>query len=897
MKNCDIIIPVFNAFDYLKKCVESVLIHTDLHINRLIIIDDRSTDERIIPFVEDLILGNTKNIIFIKNKENLGFIKTVNIGMRYSCNDILLLNSDTEVTKNWLDKIQKCAYLKERIATVTPLSNDAGIVSVPVFNKANQIPVGYNLDEYQSFIENISYKEYPEIPTGVGFCLYIKREALDVVGFFDEESYGKAYGEEEDFCYRCLSHGYRHVLCDDVIIFHKSSQSLSGYYQETLKERQKILEEKYPVYKSNAARWMIYHPLNYINKNINFNLCIKNGKINILIIIHIWDMQLEDNKLIGGTSLHVSDLIQELRDRYNFYILVPINGIYRLYCYWEAGNESIDIYSSFSQCYTTGFFDLEYSRMLKKIIKTYKINIIHIHHMIGHFFDMVDILKTEKVSLYITLHDYFSLCPRINKINNENKYCGYSGDNECNHCLKSYYNNHYNIVGIEQITAWRNVWSLLFSLADKIIVPSEAAKSEIIKNYEHLTIDVVEHGINNNRNIEELDIDTDKEFHIVFIGGISVIKGKTIIEELIKYTYQFIDNIYFHLFGYIDSDILEAGYKHFIYHGEYNRDELNVLFKRNNIKLVCIFSTWPETFCYTFAESIANNIPVLAIDYGAVGRRIKENNLGWLIKDDISASNIYKMIKNIFNDKRGYRIVSRSVLNYKIKNLQEMGNEYDKLYSVSEHDRNRNSQIEEIKIFTKENYLFNTTLLSRIDQINALNYPERVMTWFPRKIIGLIRCYADNGIKYTIKLLLKKTLKKILKYKKITECSLSENIQIYDIVVEKLKFNELTLRCGRTDPQIVFTFEKPLSRLNGDFFVEIKYRNTLAGNLKLYYNYSVGFDEKNSSGNIYIETATKRTTILIPIKGWQYGLFLTAIRIDPPDSTEFTIKSIKVLRK
>jgi GT2 family glycosyltransferase len=222
MKNCDIIIPVFNAFDYFRKCVKSVLMHTNLQTNRLIIIDDKSTDDRIVPFIEDFILQNKQNVIFIKNKENSGFIKTVNIGMKYSCNDVLLLNSDTEVPKSWLDKIQKCAYSKERIATVTPLSNDAGIISVPKFFAPNQIPLGYNLNEYQSLIEKISYKDYPEIPTGVGFCLYIKREALDAVGFFDEESYGKAYGEEEDFCYRCLRHGYRHILCDDVIVYHKS---------------------------------------------------------------------------------------------------------------------------------------------------------------------------------------------------------------------------------------------------------------------------------------------------------------------------------------------------------------------------------------------------------------------------------------------------------------------------------------------------------------------------------------------------------------------------------------------------------------------------------------------------------------------------------------------------
>ena len=892
MKNCDIIIPVFNAFDCLEKCVESVLIHTNLQTNRLIIIDDRSTDERIIPFVEDLILGNTKNIIFIKNKENLGFIKTVNIGMRYSRNDVLLLNSDTEVTKNWLDKIQKCAYCKERIATVTPLSNDAGIVTVPVPFKANQIPAGYNLHEYQSLIENISYKEYPEIPSGVGFCLYIKREALDAVGYFDEESYGKAYGEEEDFCYRCLSHGYRHILCDDVLIFHKSSQSLSGLYQETLSIRQKTLKEKYPLYKSNSAKWSDNQPLNYINKNINFNLCVNNGKSNILILIHLWETQIGNDKLIGGTTLHVSDLINELKDKYNFYVFAPSNGneVHRLWCYWENGEESIDIYSIVSQCYSNRFFDLEYSRIFKKIIEIFNIDIVHIHHMIGHFFDIVDVLKAKKIGLYITLHDYFSVCPRINKFNYENRYCGYPDDNECDLCLTSYSNNYFNIAGIERITAWRNAWNLLFSLANKIIVPSETAKSEIGKNYKHLAIDVVEHGLPGNYHKEKLDIDKDKEFHVAFIGGISLIKGKTVIEELIKYSHQFNDNIYFHLFGYIDSDILETGYKHFIYHGKYDRSELNVLFKRNGIKLICIFSLWPETFCYTLAESITNNIPVLAIDYGAVGKRVKENNLGWLIKCDAGVSDIYGTIKNIFNDKQGYAMVSSSISDYKLKNLEEMCSDYDKMYSAHKNDKNRDNHVEEIKIFIKESCLYSVIMSSKIAKLNSQLTKEKE----PVNDSYSLR----NSIKYTLKLLVKKILRKIFKYKQLAKCSLSKNIQVNDIDVKKKLFYGLFFRCGKTDPQFLFPLTKPLLiKNNCELFIEIRYCNTVTGYLKVYFDYGDGFSEENSSGNIYIDTASKTTKKLIAVKGGQYGLRLTAIRTDPPDNSEFLLKSLKLIKK
>jgi GT2 family glycosyltransferase len=710
MKNCDIIIPVFNAFECLQNCFESVLNYTDLFNNRLIIIDDKSTDKRVIPYIESFLLNKERNITFIKNEKNLGFIKAINIGMKYSDNDVLLLNSDTEVTKNWLEKIQSCAYTKEKVATVTPLLNDAGIVSVPIFANANKIPDGYNLDEYQALIDSISYKEYPEIPFGVGLCLYIKREALDAVGFFDEESYGIAYGEEEDFCYRCLGHGYRHILCDDVIIFHKSSQSLSGYWQQIFEDRKETLTEKYPLYKSNAVKWFYQRPLNYINKNINYNICINNGRSNILIIIHYWNTQFGNDKLIGGTTLHVFDIIKKLRKKYNFHILTPINGMYRIYSYWENGEESIDIISFFSQFFTIGFFDPNYSMMLKKIIDIFKIDIIHIHHMIFHYFDLVDIIKNKKSKLFISLHDYFSICPRINKLTEDNVYCGYPETAECNICISSFNCEYYRLKGNNNISAWKSVWNLLLSSADKIIVPSEATKKEISEIYKNLQINIIEHGVDFVNNKKELDISTDKEFHIAFIGIITYIKGKKIIEELIKYSYQFNDGIYFHLFGYIDSFICENNYSHFIYHGEYNRNELNNLIRINNIKLVCLFSICPETYSYILTESVSMGTPVLAIDLGAIGQRVRENNLGWLIKNGTDISEIYKKIKNIFADKNGYKDVIKSILNYKIKNLDDMCDEYDKIYSSYKVDKNENRHTEKLKEFIKENYLPSITI-------------------------------------------------------------------------------------------------------------------------------------------------------------------------------------------
>jgi len=786
MKNCDIIIPVYNAFDFFKKCVESVLKNTDLQNNRLIIIDDKSTDKRIVPFVESCINKREKNIVLIKNEDNLGFIKTVNIGMKLSDNDVLLLNSDTEVTEDWLIKLQRCAYGTEDVATVTPLSNNGTIASIPLFAKVNEIPLGYSLKKYQSLIDKISYKEYPEIPTGVGFCLFIKREALDNIGLFDEESYGIGYGEEEDFCYRCLNYGYKHILCDDVIVYHKSEQSFLDHYKKISDQRMMLLNAKYPFYKGKTDRWCDDYPLKYINKNINYSLCLNNSKANILVLVHAWEEHPYDYKNIGGTTLHAYDLIKGLTAKYNFHVLAPYNGVYRLCSYWETGEESVIIYSTISDCYFNNFYNAEYSKILKDIIQIFNIDIIHIQHMMGHYFDILNILSEKKNALLITLHDLYSVCPRVSKVSYENEYCVHPNEEKCSYCLSKngdmFIDSKFKKT--ENIGVWKKLWNRLFSYADRVIVPSEAERELIIAEYKHLNIDIIEHGIEIVKK-QVLNIDSDTEFNVAFLGSISRIKGKKIVEELIQYSDSFNDNIHFHLFGLIYSYMFLQTHKNFTYHGLYYRNDLGKLFKDNNIKLVCIFSIWPESYSYTLTESVANNVPVLAIDIGAVGERVKKNKLGWLLKTNADIPEIYRTIKDIFNDKENYKNVSKSIFENKIIGIAEMCNEYDKLYSAFKLDKGKKIETEKLKAFLKINYLYSTNferekrginnsfdkekkeiyasfeeaknqiynsfegekkeIYASFEEVKAGIFSSytwrigRLITWFPRKIRGLIK--------------------------------------------------------------------------------------------------------------------------------------------------------------
>lgn len=663
MKSCTIIIPIYNAYEATKAAIESVIQHTDLNDNKLLLINDKSTDERIVKLLSKY---QDSNIIVQHNSENLGFVKTVNIGMRFDENDVLLLNSDTEVTANWLEKIKTCAYQDDNIATVTPLSNNATLASVPQPFVPSLLPEGYSLEKMAELVEKCSYQEYPEIPTGHGFCLFIKRDVLNKVGYFDEEAFGKGYGEESDFCYRCFNYGYRHVLCDDTYIYHKESQSFTDSKKERIKQAGEIIEKRYPSYLRRLNSWCQRKPHRYIGDNIALHLGTVEPRPNILFIIHDWD---KNN--LGGTTLHADDLVQTLRKKYNFHIFTKNRNGYVVYSYFEQTETELQL-PDIEEFKDLHYYNNDYQKLLEKVIDMFQISVVHIHHLKGHYFNVKNVIDKYQLYTIISLHDYYSICPQITKLYKNEQYCGCKPDSsQCAECLRYLFKNELNI------ECWHQEWYSLLKKVNKIIVPSESTKNEIKQIYKDLEINVIEHGINIKKEKSELKINPKEEFNIAFVGAIGIHKGSKILEEFIKRKDW--KNIRLHLFGILDSP-LQKNNKFYINHGRYKREELKEKLKKNNIQLICLLSTVPETYSYSLSESIACGIPVLAFDIGALGERVKKTKVGWLIEANSTCDQIITKIHEIANSPEQYAEKVAYINKAQLKTVNQMANDYHKLY-------------------------------------------------------------------------------------------------------------------------------------------------------------------------------------------------------------------------
>lgn len=488
----DVIIPIYNAYEDLKKCIGSIEQYMDLSLDRLILIDDCSPDERIWEYLQSL---ERDNIVCIHNETNRGFSNNINTGMLYSQDrDVILLNSDTVVTADWIQKLYQCAYSNPEIGTVTPMSNSATLCSYPITCQDNQVPEHLTIDELGHIIERCSLKKYPRITVAVGFCMYVKREVIQAVGLFDAETFGRGYGEENDFCNRAEQYGYIHVMCDNTFIYHKGTVSFIGEEKRKLIEaHDRILNERYPAQMQRNHEYCMEKPDQYIRDNIDIYAKADPNRKNLMYVTHA-DFRGDAYDNMGGTQFHVRDLVNQLKTEYNVYVAARDREYLRVTLYRDEEEVALKYYIGKADLFPR-VRDSQLYALFENLLKAFQIDVLHVHHTHSLSFDMVYAAKKLKIPVILTMHDYYYICPNVKLVNAEEKYCdGCKNMAGCAECLKKKSDIE---IGDAFLNRWRTECRKMFELCSQIVIPSEAAKSVVVSYYPDIAeqIRVVEHGL------------------------------------------------------------------------------------------------------------------------------------------------------------------------------------------------------------------------------------------------------------------------------------------------------------------------------------------------------------------------------------------------------------------
>ncbi len=468
-----VIIPIYNAYDEVQQCVTSLLANCKL-ADKIILINDASTDERIFEFLHELDLaGGLDNPLhpceteilqrndplhpcggglgwgvkpmrevksaneiaseakiktklqIIHNPKNLGYTATVNKAMAECANhDVALLNSDTRVTPNWLEQLQLTAYMSANIGTVTAISNNAGAFSVPELGDVgNQTPSNFNDAEIGRLIRQNSLRLYPNTPTANGFCLFIKRELLNQIGDFNADLFPRGYGEENEFSMRSRNAGWQHKVDDACFIFHQRSASFGDEKAILIENANNVLRKRYPEYSKLAADFCVSPAMQQVRRHVR--LLYQNArtpkpsilpKPRIIYVLH--------GNATGGTPYTTRDLMNNLASKWDIFLAEcdrstitlkrMINGELQLMGEWKL-QTPLSIADQFRP---------DYAAIMLYLLQTYAIELVHIRHLHKHSLDLPRIANALHIPVILSFHDFYFVCPTINLLDEKQKFCG-----------------------------------------------------------------------------------------------------------------------------------------------------------------------------------------------------------------------------------------------------------------------------------------------------------------------------------------------------------------------------------------------------------------------------------------------------------------------------------------
>jgi O-antigen biosynthesis protein len=604
-RTVNVIIPVYRGVDETARCIESVL--ADLPENAVVtIIEDASPEPAMSAKLATF--AGRRGVTLLANPVNLGFVGTVNRGMSHRpAVDVVLLNSDTEVPAGWLERLQRCAYAATDIGTVTPFSNNATICSYPKFCSDNDMPVGYSVRTLDAMFSKANAGHIVDIPTAVGFCMYIRRDCLDEVGLFNEERFGKGYGEENDFSLRAEDKGWRNVLCADLFVFHAGAVSFANERDERAKRALELITEDHPAYPARVQSHIFKDPARHLRQRVDLLRLAASSKQVVLLVSH---------RLSGGVVQHEQELTRLFAGTIDFLRLTP--GI--------AGQVEIAWYSDAENLRLHFRLPTDWQALVE-FLKLARVARIHIHHLMDVPRQIEELAAALGVPYDFTAHDYFSICPRITLTDSSNRYCGEPAEEGCRACLRNAPAHQ------RDIRAWRLEYRKLLAGAQRVFAPSHDVAARLSSRFALANLLVAPHADMQGQEIpvpRPAPLNPDDRMRVVVIGALSATKGADLLEAVALDAAKRDLPIEFHLIGYAWRALAAQPRCRLTTSGPYRNEELPALIAAAKPHLIWFPAQWPETYSYTLSAAILSAVPIVAPDLGAFAERLANRPWSWI---------------------------------------------------------------------------------------------------------------------------------------------------------------------------------------------------------------------------------------------------------------------------
>ncbi|MDH0772203.1 methyltransferase domain-containing protein [Delftia tsuruhatensis] len=613
----DVIVPVYRGLDDTRNCIESVLASPCRTHWQLVVINDASPEPEVTAWLREK-AAQEPRITLLENEENLGFVGTVNRGMALNtAHDVLLLNSDTVVANDWLDRIRQAAYGDARIASVTPFSNNATICSYPRFCEGNDLPPGMDTAAIDALCARTNPGQVVDVPTGVGFCMYIRRDSLTAVGLFDTEHFGKGYGEENDFCQRAAAAGWRNLHLLDTFVLHTGGVSFGESKSPRERAAMETLRRLHPRYEADVMAFVQADPARTARLALDVARLQAEAAQQPVVLAVLHDRA-------GGTVRHVRELAQFLQGKALFLMLSP-----------AAGGVVVLRRAEEKEAFELAFRINDQMEELVQALR--QLGVVHVHyqHLLGHSEAILDLPARLGTAHDFTAHDFYTYCKNISLTGIDNRYIVPPRAGECGCCEPTDTAPYAGTVA-----QWRHRNALLLNNARHVLAPSQDTASRIAGFVPGARVQAVAHT----DMPAQLPTPTARTLaataplKIVVLGAMSAIKGADVLEAVAIEAAKRGAPVEFHLLGYGYRSLQTQPRARLTVHGGYKEEELPALLEWLQPDLAWFPAQWPETYSYTLSACLAAGLPIVAPDIGAFPERLAGRDWSWVMPWDASTA-------------------------------------------------------------------------------------------------------------------------------------------------------------------------------------------------------------------------------------------------------------------
>ncbi|MEM1113452.1 MAG: glycosyltransferase [Pseudomonadota bacterium] len=612
MNKVDVVIPVYDGVEETRACIESVLATIDAAWTRLVLVNDSSPRPEISAYLRD-VAATHSHVLLLENEQNRGFVGTANRGMSAEGgHDVVLLNSDVEVAGDWLVRLREAAYHHPSVGSLTPFSNNATIFSFPNLCRDNALLFNLSLSEIDAgFAESASVDDAYVVPTGVGCCMYIRRDCLEVVGLLDEETFGKGYGEENDWCQRAIKAGYKNYHLGNCFVYHKGGVSFRDEQDPRIAVALDVLDQRYPSYHADIQRYIAEDPARQLRTRVLLQLFARQARPKVAFLSH---------KLGGGAQQHVDELASLYAQEALFLQITP-----------EEDGQSIvmTVFDQGQRLQDALHFqvDAEYDKLLG-LLRELGVGHVHFHHTMGLHPRLWVLAEALACSHDLTVHDYYLVNGNPTLTDAEARFVGDNHPEFDAVCA-----GHYPLPAGVSAESWRANQQLMIESAQRIIFPSRDAANRFARFFDSSRAVVAYHP--DFRASQPYPAPTwryggEGPLRVLVVGAISREKGADVIESVARAVPG--TGLEFHLLGYayrgLDADVVT--------HGPYDHREVYGLVEQINPHVIWYPALWPETYSYTLSIALHMGLPVVVPDIGAFAERVRGRDLSVVCAWDTS---------------------------------------------------------------------------------------------------------------------------------------------------------------------------------------------------------------------------------------------------------------------